>query len=279
MRITKTSLLAVLGITAVTTSATATFRAATELARINNRVITLDEFTRRYHENAKFFMAAQAPTPRVVLNELIKRELGVQEARREGLDRDPEVREEINTVLYRALINRKLAHQFDRISVSDDEARAFYEHNPEIRTSNIFVAVPWDAGPAAERAARTRIEKIYNDYVRPGRMGFAEIAQHYSEGPTAPMGGDMDFQTRDKLDPSYYQAAIRLRIGQISPIVRSQFGYHIIKLTDKRPWEEVDHALIRRLVIEEHRDQIYERYMAQLRSKARIVVHNEYLHD
>lgn len=281
---TKTSLLAIArisgvaaGVTVVATSATATFRAVTELARINNRVITLNEFNRRYHEDARFFLSAQAPTPRVILDELIKRELGVQEARREGLDRDPEVREAMDTVLYRALINKKLAPRFDRITVSDNEARAFYARNPEIRTSNIFVAVPWDARPDADRAARARIEKIYNEYIRPGRMGFAEIAQRYSEGPAAPMGGDLGFETRDKLDPAYYQAALRLRIGETSPIIRSQFGYHIIKLTDKRPWEETDHALIKRLVIEERRDQIYESYMAQLRSKARIVVHNEYL--
>src|SRR6185295_14474738 len=121
-------------------------RAATELAKINNQVITLEEFNKKYKENLKFFQF-KAPTKQNVLEDLIKRELGIQEARKMGLDRDPEVIERMNTVLYHALLDKKLSKDFEKIHISDGDAKDYYSKYPELRTSHIFVQVPPDAKP------------------------------------------------------------------------------------------------------------------------------------
>src|SRR5262249_32914115 len=124
-----------------------------------------------------------------------------------------------------------------------------------------------------------KITDIRSKYLRDGKMSFAEVAQRNSEGAAAPMGGDVDFQTRDKLDPAYYAAAVKLRKGQTSDIVRTEFGYHIINLTDTRPWEDVDKAQVKRLVFDEKRTQIFERYMTKLKTQAKVTVHPELLKD
>ena len=253
--------------------------AATELARINSTVITLESFNKKYRENLKYFQF-KIPTKQGMLDEMIKRELGVQEAKKLGVDRDPEVIDQMNTVLYHALINKKLSKEFDAIHITDDETKGYYSKNPEIRTSHIFVALAPDATPDQVKKAYAKIKKIQDDYLRDGKMGFAEVAQHYSEGSAAPMGGDLDYQTRDKLDPAYYEAAWRLRSpGKVSGIVRTQFGYHIIKLTAVRPWEEVDKAQIKRMLFDERRASIFEKYMDQLRAHARVSVKKELLKD
>ena len=110
-------------------------------------------------------------------------------------------------------------------------------------------------------------------------MSFAEIAQRFSEGPAAPMGGDIDYQTRDKLDPSYYETAVALQPGRVSNIIRTQYGFHIIKLTAVRPWEEVDKGQVKRMLFDERRAQIFEKYMTQLRTQAKVTVHNDLLKD
>lgn len=255
-------------------------QAATELARINSSVITLEDFNNKYRENMKFFRY-KTPTKQNVLEDMIKRDLGIQEARKLGLDRDPEVIERINTVLYHSLLDKKLAGQFDTIQISNDEIEEYYKRNPEIRTSHIFVQVRFDATPAQETAAKTKIIKIkgaLDEALKSGKQTFAEIARQYSEGVAAPAGGDIDYQTKDKLDPAYYNAAVALKkAGNISNIVRSQFGYHIIKLTGLKEFKDVDRGQYKRIIFDEKRAKIFDAYMEDLKKKAKINVRYDLL--
>jgi parvulin-like peptidyl-prolyl isomerase len=251
-------------------------QAATELARINGTVISLEDFNRRYKDSLKYFQF-KAPSKKNVLDDIIKRELGIQEAHKMGLDKDPSVIDRMNTVLYQAFLDKKLTKEFDQIQVTDAEAHDYYAKYPEIRTSHIFIAVRPDATPADVQKAKEKITEIQSKYLAPGKMSFAEVAQKYSEGVAAPMGGDIDYQTSDKLDPNYYAASMKLGMNQVSPIVRSQFGFHIIKMTGKKPWDEVDHPAVKRAVFDQRRNQIYETYMTQLRNQNKVVVHTELL--
>ncbi|MGZ3708551.1 MAG: peptidylprolyl isomerase [Bdellovibrionota bacterium] len=258
----------------------ASAHAASELARVNGTVITVDEFNKKYKENLQYYNQLKAPTKKGVLEDLVKREIGIQEAKKMGLDKDPDVVDRMNTVLYHALIDKKLAKDFSKILVSDQEARDFYSKYPEIRTSHIFVALRPDAGPEDDKKAYQKIKKIQEDQLSPGKMSFAEVAQGFSEGAAAAMGGDIDYQTKDRLDPAYYEAAVKLRSpGKTSGIIRSQFGYHIIKLTAIRPWEEADKGQIKRMLFEEKRNQVFEKFMNQLRSQAKVTLHPELLKD
>lgn len=251
--------------------------AATELANINGAVITLENFNQRYKDNLKFFQF-KAPAKKDVLDDLVKRELGIQEARKMGLEKDPEVIDRMNTVLYQALLDKRLSKDFEAIHVSDDEAKSFYSKNPELRSSHIFVAVRPDAKPEEVGKALERM-KGYEKELKSGKMSFAEVAQRYSDGPAAPMGGDIDFQGRDKLDPVYYETALKLKAGGVSGIIRSPFGFHIIKLTGVRSWDETDQAQVKRLVFEQRRAQIFERFMTELRKQAKVRVNSDLLKD
>ena len=115
------ALLATLGVPAI--------QAATELARVNGTSISLEEFNKKYRENLKFFQF-KTPSKQSVLDDIVKRELGIQEARRMGLDKDPEIIDRMNTVLYHALLDKKLSKEFEGIHVTDDEARDYYQKFP-----------------------------------------------------------------------------------------------------------------------------------------------------
>lgn len=248
-------------------------QAANPLAKVNGSVITLEDFNSKYQENLKYFHY-RIPTKQSVLDELIKRELGIQEAKRQGLHKDPEVIDRMNSVLYQVLLERQLGKEFEKIHISSKEAKAFYDKNPEIRTSHIFVGLAPGASKKEISSAYNRIKEIRDKYLRPGKMGFAEVAQRFSEGMAAPMGGDLDYQTKDKLDPKYYTTAIRLKPGNYSGIIRTQFGFHIVKLTAVRPWHKTDQARIKRIVFEERKKELFERYMKRLRQKAKVTVNS-----
>lgn len=248
--------------------------AATEVARVNSKVITLDEFNKKYQQLAPLYQG-KTPTRKAILDDIIKREVGVQEARRLRLDQDPEVRDEIDTVLYAALLRKQLNKDFENINLGDSEVKSWYERNPEVRTSHIFIAVKPGATKAEEQRAQERLKEIQDKYLKAGNMSFAEVAQKYSEGVAAPMGGDIDYQTKEKLDPAYYSTAVALRSpGKVSGIVRSQYGFHIIKLTGVKEWADVDKAAIRNLVMVEKKQQLFEKYMTALRAKAKVTVNN-----
>jgi parvulin-like peptidyl-prolyl isomerase len=255
--------------------ATGTSVASTEVAKVNGKAITLEELNKKFQQSLQFYQP-KTPTKKGLLDDLIKRELGIQEAKKLGLDRDPEVIDAMNTVLFNALVTKKLSKEFESIHVSDSEAKDFYSKNPEIRTSHIFVAAPISVSADEDRKARARIQKIYDEHIRNGKENFAEVAQRFSEGVAAPMGGDVDYKMRGMIDPAYYDAAVALHSpGRISGIVRSQAGYHIIKLTAVKGWDDVDHAAIKRQLIEERQRQAFEKLMGQLRSHASVSVHND----
>jgi parvulin-like peptidyl-prolyl isomerase len=249
--------------------------AATEVAKVNGKSITLEDLNKKYQQSLQFYQP-KAPTKKGLLDDLIKRELGIQEAKKLGLDKDPEVIEAMNTVLFNALVSKKLSKEFEEIHVSDSEAKDFYSKNPEIRTSHIFVAAPFNVSADEDKKAHARIQKIYDEHIRNGKENFAEVAQRFSEGVAAPMGGDVDYKMRGMIDPAYYEAAVELRSpGRISGIVRSQAGYHIIKLTAVKGWDDVDHAAVKRLLIEERQRQAFDKYMNQLRTHSKVMVHND----
>lgn len=249
--------------------------AATEVAKVNGKVITLEDLNKKYQQSLQFYQL-KTPTKKGLLDDLIKRELGIQEAKRLGLDRDPEVVEAMNTVLFNALVSKKLGKEFESINVSDSEAKDFYARNPEIRTSHIFIAAPLGSSADDDKKAHARIQKIYDEHIRNGKENFAEVAQRFSEGAAAPMGGDVDYKMRGMIDPAYYDAAVGLHSpGRISGIIRSQAGYHIIKLTAIKGWDDVDHAAVKRQLIEERQRQAFDKLMHQLRSNAKITVRND----
>jgi peptidyl-prolyl cis-trans isomerase C/peptidyl-prolyl cis-trans isomerase D len=250
-------------------------QAQTELARVNQTVITLGDFNQKYQDNLKFF-PLKPPTKKQVLDDLIKRELGIQEAKRQRLDKNPDVIERINTVLFNSLIEKSLSGDVEKLNISENQAKEYYKKSPIIRTSHILVMLAPTASKEEEKQALDRISKIKE--ALKGDKSFAEVAQTLSDGPAAAMGGDIDYQSRDRLDPTYYDAALELKNpGAISDVVRSQFGYHIIKLTGIRSWDEVDKLQIKRLAFEVQKNKLFDNYMNQLRQQNKVSTHLELL--
>ncbi|MDH3378513.1 MAG: peptidylprolyl isomerase [Gammaproteobacteria bacterium] len=127
-------------------------------------------------------------------------------------------------------------------TVSDQEVEEFYTANPdkmqrpeELRARHILIKLAPDADPAAEQAAKAQIDKVLAE-ARAG-ADFAELATQHSQAPSAPQGGDLGFFGPGKMVPPFEQAAFALAPNEISEVVRTQFGYHIIRLEERRGGE------------------------------------------
>jgi parvulin-like peptidyl-prolyl isomerase len=125
------------------------------------------------------------------------------------------------------------------IAVSDAETRAFYDKNPQmfagqdsVRVQHIILLTQAMDTDQQKKDRQARIEMIRQRAL--DGDDFGALAREYSQDNSAPQGGDLGYFTRGTMVKPFEDAAFGLKKGQISPIVETQFGVHVIKCTDKR---------------------------------------------
>jgi peptidyl-prolyl cis-trans isomerase C len=177
-----------------------------------------------------------------------------------------------------AFIDREINAQ---ISITPDEAGVYYDEHPEqftreeqIRARHILIMLEEGADAAAEKDARDRIEEIQQK-LQSGE-DFSSLAKEFSEGPSAPRGGDLGYFGRGQMVAPFEEAAFALSAGGVSDIVRTAYGFHLIELVDRQPaglidFEEVREDLISYLTQERVIADL-EDLIGELRSKAEIEV-------
>ncbi len=129
-----------------------------------------------------------------------------------------------------------------QISVSDADIKSFYEQNAnhyteeeQRRASHILIKADKNAPAAEKAAAKDKAEKLLAQ-VRKSPADFAKLAKENSQDPgSAERGGDLDFFGKGMMVKPFEDTVFKLKQGEISDVVESDFGYHIIKLTDVRP--------------------------------------------
>ena len=170
----------------------------------------------------------------------------------------------------------------DSPTVTDADAEKFYKQNPDqfqqpeqVRASHILIKVATDAKPEVvvekEKAAQAVLKRVK------GGEDFGKVAQEVSEDPGSKVkGGDLDFFTKDKMVPEFAEAAFALKKDEISEPVRSDFGYHIIKLTDRKqpevtPLAEVKPQLIAFLQRQKKQEEV-SKVLESMRAAADVKV-------
>jgi len=167
-----------------------------------------------------------------------------------------------------------------KIAVKPEAVSDFYKNNqdkfqqgPRVRASHILIQVPQGADAATKAAARTKAEGILKD-LKAGK-DFAAAAKENSQDPgSAVNGGDLGFFEQGQMVPPFEQAAFALKPGQMSEIVESQFGFHIIKVADRQdtrvvPLEEAK-AQIEQYLQQQSRQTETQAFVNALKAKAKI---------
>ncbi len=128
----------------------------------------------------------------------------------------------------------------EKVEISDDEIEEQYELNlddyselEQAKARQILFKVDENAAPEVAELAKAQAELVLMQ-AKEGK-DFAELAKKHSQGPSAPDGGDLGWFTRDQMVPPFAKAAFKLEEGEISDLVRTRFGFHIIKAEGKKP--------------------------------------------
>lgn len=235
------------------------------LATVGTKKITLKQFKKKYKEVLK--TTPNPPKPEVFLEDLVRFELGVLEAERKKLRQDPIVQDRFNQELYRVLVDRAIGNDVEKIKVTEKEMQAYYKKFPEIKTSHILFEFRANATPAQIKEVKTRALEILKR-VKTSKRPFSKLVKIYTDDLISKTtGGDIGYQTRVSLFPTYYDTAVKLKVGQISGLVRTKFGFHIIKLTGIQKYKNANKNHIRTLVFDAKRKKIFDKFFVKLKTK------------
>jgi peptidyl-prolyl cis-trans isomerase SurA len=165
--------------------------------------------------------------------------------------------------------------------VDEKDLRSFYQKNIEryqskefYRPAHILFAIPKGATSEEIREIRKKCQEVL-DKIKSG-ADFGEMALLYSQDISSKDRGDLGFFKKGELLPAFEKEALRLRVGEVSGIVRTDFGFHIIKLIDRKgggplPFEGVIEK-VKADFFEKEMDKAFKQFLAKLREKSVIEI-------
>jgi peptidyl-prolyl cis-trans isomerase C len=166
-----------------------------------------------------------------------------------------------------------------KLSLSDQQVRAYYDDNPnlfrrpeQVKASHILVQVPENADEAKRAEALATIQAL-KARIDNGE-NFATLAMEHSDCPSKAKGGDLGFFGREQMVKPFSDAAFALQPGQISDVVQTRFGYHLIRVTERQAeqtmaFNDVKESISTRLRQEQEGKKI-DAYLQDLKEHADI---------
>jgi parvulin-like peptidyl-prolyl isomerase len=202
-----------------------------------------------------------------------------------GMDQDTLKAKMNEEATARAVVEHELG-----VKVSDEEVKKYYDDNPsdfeepeKVRASHILLGTRDEKGNELSKEKKDAKRKQADDLVKRARAGedFAKMAKEFSDDPgSKDKGGEYTFP-RGQMVPEFEAAAFALKTNQVSDVVTTQFGYHVIKLSEKFPATKVDFeksaSHIRDFLSQKKLQKEIPTYMAKLRKEANVEILDERL--
>lgn len=259
------------------------------LARVGNRVLTIADFeslVKYYSVERKTDLSRDEKIKKDILDIMVKRMALADMARKKDIDKRMDVAQliELNVdgILAAELIKEEVSN---KIEVTEDDMRLYYKMNtqefksPEmVRARHILIKVDKSASDEDRKKAKEKAEEILKR-IKNGE-DFAKLASEFSDDPaTKEKRGDLGFFPKDRMVKSFEKAAFSLNPGEVSDIVETHFGYHIIKVEEKKeagiqPFESVK-ELIRDKVFQKIKSGKTKELVDKAMKEAGVEVHPE----
>ncbi|MFW0884597.1 peptidylprolyl isomerase [Candidatus Acidulodesulfobacterium sp. H_13] len=157
--------------------------------------------------------------------------------KKKGINKDAYIKQVRNHFLELELLRKIYGN---KIVISNKQMLDYYQKNieefrgePMVNLKLIFLSVPPDAGKKLRASIYGKISKIRSMAVV-GNKSFSELAKKYSEDPSEKNGGSIGYVYKDKLSPDFSKAAFKLHVGEVSGVIKTPFGYAILKSVGKK---------------------------------------------
>ena len=175
------------------------------------------------------------------------------------------------------LLNELQEQVLNDVTISEEKLKTYYEDNKsqfevkkQVKASHILFKTEEKSKEEAKAEAGKVLTKLEEG------KDFSELAKEYSEGPTAKNGGDLGYITKDDVVSEFAEVAFAMEVGEVSELVKSKFGYHIIKVIDKKAagtksFSEAKDSIESRL-LSSKKQQVWDEFVRKLRDKAEIEI-------
>jgi peptidyl-prolyl cis-trans isomerase C len=255
-----------------------TSQAGPFLAKVGNVAITQADYDREFAALPDYAqqMFRGNEGKENFLNEIIKKEILYQEALKRGLENTPEFKQKVEDFKKLTLISELISQEvMSKAKVSDQEVKDYYDKHKEdfattsqIRASHILVKTEAEANKVLERLKKG--EK------------FETLARELSlDKASAKQGGDVGYFGRGQMVPEFERAAASLKVGQISEPVKTQFGYHIIKVTGRKTGPVLEFDRVKEVIAQklagEKQKEAFDKYMDEIKKNYTITINKEAL--
>jgi peptidyl-prolyl cis-trans isomerase C len=243
------------------------------LAKVNKVEITAGDLEREI-DQLPFHSRAVLVSPegqKKLLEEMIKRELLMQEAERRNLGAQPEVKARLEESRRNILLNALLTQEIrDKVKIAEAEVRAYFDkHRDELETSEVHLKQILLKDSKEAEEVRARLLK---------KEGFEELARQFSiDKVSGAKGGDLGYVSRGQLPPEVERAAFSLTPQEISTVIKTPRGYHIFKLVERKKtanlqYDQVKDRLRPFAEADKQRGQL-DTWLNVLRSDARVKIY------
>ena len=224
------------------------------LAKIGNKTITAADLNKAisFYDPEQQKVINQNPQIKEnILWQMVRSTVIADIAKKKGFDKKPDIRNQqemmVNNFLAAMYLQKEI---FDKITINDDKARSYYkDHNevfktPEmIRARHILIKTETSATAEEKKKAKAKAEEVLAK-IKKGE-DFSKLASEVSNDPgTKDKGGDLDFFPKGTMVPAFEEVAFSLKPGEVSGIVETEYGYHLIKMEEKKdahlePYENI----------------------------------------
>ena len=258
------------------------------LAKIGPKKITRADFERFksfYSPDQKKFLLENPKQEEILLNRLVQVMVISDLAKKKNLDKEDRVKMQIenqtNEILAQELLRREV--ESDDISVTDEDLKIYYlNHQQEfnfpemVRLRQILIKTDKAASDQDKKKAREKAESLLGR-IKNGE-DFAKLAAEFSDDTNSKgNGGDIGYLPRGRLEKPFEDAAFSLKPGEVSPVIESNLGFHILKLEEKKaagiePLEKVK-DLVRAKVTEELKGAKRRSYIEKAMKEAGVEIY------
>ena len=225
------------------------------LAVVNSKAIyesDIDEMIAQLGPRGESYQNPQGRA--MILEQLITQRLFLADAMRNLYEREPEFKAEMARVKEQMLIQYAVNKAVQGVKVTDEEARKFFDENPDQFDGQETVSASHILVDSAEKAAE--ILKQIQD----GEISFEDAAREYSSCPSSQKGGSLGEFGHGQMVPEFDLACFEMEVGELRGPIQTQFGYHLIRLDGKNVGEAMTY--------EQVADQIKQHLMGEKQQKA-----------
>jgi len=166
-----------------------------------------------------------------------------------------------------------------KVMVPEKDVKTYYDTHPDsfkqpeqVRASHILIKVDPKADESKKAAARKKLEEIRRRLLKGEE--FVALAREFSEGPTNVRGGDLGYFRRGQMVKPFEDTAFALKVGELSEVVETQFGFHLIKVTGKKPETTIAYVDIKERLQKYLKDEKVQQevtvYIEELKTKSKV---------